>query len=193
MNSQGNPKGAGARAKRKKRATKPRELFENAIVYEIGSLAILGAHEASGTVAWAPKQAVSVLQALALELCLKCLVLMDRGEFPWTHLYTDLYALLKPATRREIRRDYEAALDKSGWRYIVPCLRPGGLGLPASSLKFANLLRTHSNAFVRWRYSHEWPKGRALMWLAGPLLLAPIRRLIVRRDESLKPIVGYLK
>ena len=79
-----------------------------------------------------------VLAAFSVELFLKCLLVIEAGQYPETHNLKKLFAQLKPETRNELRKKHDANAERK-----------------AKFGTLEELLEQGQDAFERFRYSFE--------------------------------------
>ena len=113
-----------------------------------------------------------VLAAFAVELYLKTLSVLHRGEFLVTHDLSELFENLDRTTKDKLRKHHERIVfEYSGFPTLAR------LGVSTSLDFFVNLNR---NAFENYRYTHE---GNA----KSAFFLVPFTRCLRERIVRLHP------
>lgn len=97
---------------------------------------------------WLPVPAV-VCAAFAIELGLKTLLLIERGQRWTSHEMAPLFDALRPSTRQAI--EVEAAQSSYFYREAAP----NGTISEGRTRSFERALRSVNKAFEHWRYSYE--------------------------------------
>lgn len=121
--------------------------------------------------AHAPAIPSVVCGAFALELQLKCLVAIETGrEPPRGHDLREIFALTSDSSQESIQQTYSRLLDEAP--DLTGQYKDAGI-----SLDFDDVLDDCKDAFIEWRYHHEFEKRKS--WMASPILKAV-------RDEILK-------
>jgi len=172
----------------------PGSVFGSGVQFEYGALVMLGPFEVAleeGRCVLSPETpfaANAVLQALAVELYLKCLHVLDHGWHGDTHSLHDLFWALTPATQAAVRALYLAWITANPPPADLPL--PDGTRVPVD-LSLDAVLDSHRGSFVEWRFPHEWPVGAPVPWF-GMALLRPLRRAIVARDAALAALASRL-
>jgi hypothetical protein len=115
-----------------------------------------------------------VLQALALELYLKCILFLDGGN-PWGHEVLDLYRQLSPVRQKRFEELYNEGCQNGEAFAEMQREEPEQV----FDLVFA--LTEMNNAFKKWRYAYEAP-GPRNCFLGSPWHAA--RRLILEAKPT---------
>lgn len=108
----------------------------------------------------------AVLDALALELYLKCLHFMDHGKASRGHEPVKLFAALKPGTQKAIRTLYNDALKTYA---LAPELANRH---PKFQQGLDNVLDWSNDIFINVRYLYEGNNSKMFYW--------PLTRIVVR-------------
>ena len=88
-------------------------------------------------------------RAFALELYLKCLILLDGGTIPMSHEYDVLFNRLSDLTKADLERRYEESIQSNSVALAIKShFASAEFGLP-------QVLAAEARAFVRWRYVFE--------------------------------------
>jgi HEPN domain len=83
--------------------------------------------------------AVATNASFALEMYLKCLLILEQGQAPREHDLHKLFHALSSMTQSQLTKDHEGYLKSKGW--------------PIDDLE--ELLKRGRNAFADFRYAHE--------------------------------------
>ena len=112
-----------------------------------------------------------VLSAFAIELLLKCILVIENGDAPETHRLNVLFRRVSHKTKRRI----EALWDEKARQRIAPFCKAEGLphDLPNAFVKCAT-------AFERIRYIHEGAAGVAFY-------LGDLPKLLIQVIGELRP------
>jgi hypothetical protein len=113
---------------------------------------------------------MTVYGALALELYLKSLIVLEEKEPPYIHDAVKLFNELKPETQKRISGHYDKRTP--GGLETMAKARPE-LGLQHLDFSFDAVLAASGDAFVKFRYIYEG-KLSEKNWYAGPIVDAVI-------------------
>jgi hypothetical protein len=176
--------------------TTPEMMFHLASLYQLASIILynFGGHSVPtapliGVKSIAPGTGGKLLSvyavnsAFALELYLKCLLVIAKKPVPRDHRLTQLFADLDDATKAEIRAGYESLR-------AVPltelCVMGAHHGADGRMIEFDSCLDESSRAFMQWRYLFENPtSGQHVTktYSASPVSKV-VRELLIGRNPS---------
>jgi hypothetical protein len=94
----------------------------------------------------------AVLTALATELYLKALVMLESGNYPRIHELQDLYRRVSLAKQKRIKEFFNEVFIRPAYKAI---LRDKGKTVDPQEFEVQGALRRLNNTFVEYRYSFE--------------------------------------
>jgi len=94
-----------------------------------------------------------VCMAFSVELFLKCLILVEKGNFQPTHKIQELYLKLPMTSQKAISDKFDEFIATS------PTIRAMQAEYPNISSKLDDVLKVVNEAFVDWRYIFEGNAG----------------------------------
>ena len=118
--------------------------------------------------------AVSVKAALATGLYLKCLLLIECGQFPKRHNLKLLFGQLKRSTRQALKKEHDEMVR---WDKKVETLVKRGMKLDLDSL-----LEKGQDIFEQFRYPYE-PTAKGVFF-GLTVLIACTRRYILKSNPE---------
>jgi len=125
---------------------------------------------------------IIVNSAFSLELYLKCLIHIERDEFPkWTQTHLLMSKLFKGLTKThkiKIRGLYDQAWDEL-WRKYPKDRTPQ---------PFRKAMKVSDDAFDSWRYLHEYPRKRRQY--GGAPIIPHVREVICQEMPELRDFLG---
>lgn len=116
--------------------------------------------------------------ALALELYLKCLRSIERGEYKTGHNLRELFDDLSERTKSEI---HDAHSRCEGVHNTFFLLKRRGLPTDLNSV-----LEMGQDAFERFRYAHE-NEAKNCVWALTPLIII-VKHLILEKRPDWEPL-----
>jgi hypothetical protein len=119
--------------------------------------------------------------SFALELFLKCLLVMDRQKVPHHHRLDDLFKGLLPSTRDMIRNCYMDILEKDPAKAEYARLRGVGED-PEKTFALDNALAASSRAFEYSRYPYD-PSYRTHAYF-GDWIAEAVRKVVIDRRPA---------
>lgn len=128
--------------------------------------------------------------SFSIELLLKSLICLDRGDFPKTHQLDTLFSDLKGTTKKIIKNRWDSGNNVRNLKYDQIDKAIGARVTPRS---LEEALKQASNAFVQWRYAFEL-SGNTSFYISG--FIGILGEVIYARQPawgplfSLKPKIG---
>ena len=124
--------------------------------------------------------AVATNIALATEIYLKCLGIVDKGEAPWGHDIDDLVDALTPESMEAVRHFYSLVWQNDpDCRFFLEWERRWSAD-PEATFSFDAVLLKSAEAFTRLRYGYEGKESECLLL---PLALAVRHRILMLRPD----------
>lgn len=124
---------------------------------------------------------IATNSALALELYLKCLCVLEHGAFVGKHDAGALFQLLRRQTRQTLEKQWNTLSSDSEWWQRLQDTGDGKLHMA---------FRLGKDAFVRFRYSFE-PEAKGLEWGLGMLVLVVRERILTLHPEWADELTPY--
>jgi hypothetical protein len=91
---------------------------------------------------------LATLEALTVELYLKCLIMLESGQYRSGHDLYKFFKCLAPQTRSELQQAHDVYLTR--WPAVVAAIKAKGYKTDLESLLIAG-----RHAFTDFRYAHE--------------------------------------
>jgi HEPN domain-containing protein len=119
--------------------------------------------------------------AFALELYLKCLILLETGKWIRTHDLKKLFMKLTTDSQIFLRDQTTKKLDEINTRFTE--LEKSGEPRPVHHLTFDYALDKSKDAFTIYRYLFEQSAAPFGYWLLGPMLGAAKHRILALEPD----------
>jgi hypothetical protein len=117
-----------------------------------------------------------VCSAFSVELFIKSLIILEKGNPPRTHQLSALYSCLSSASREAIAKFFAESITAN------PNARAMKAQFPDVSLKIDDVLITVDKVFEQWRYAYEGQPGSA--YGLGELAQAVCKRITELRGAA---------
>lgn len=111
-----------------------------------------------------------VCSAFSVELFVKCLVMVERGETPRGHQLKTLFSLLSSSSQATVAQRFDELIGSN------PNAQAMKAQFPHVSLAIDDVLETVNRVFEQWRYAYEGEAGSA--YGLGELAQAVRQRIV---------------